>query len=501
MSKSAALIYPHQLFKHSPLFEKEVECFFIIEEPLFFGQYNFHKQKIAYHRATMKFYQDYLKSKNYKVTYLDYTFLIKNDVFKILQSEGYHQVVCLDVTDDWLSQKVIRACDTNTIQLEWMNSLLHINSKLDNEKYFKADKKKYYHSQFYKLQRTQLGILVDESNNPMGGQWSFDTENRKKYPAKKTPPSIKPVPKYTYWEEAYSYVEKQFKDNFGEIEKQPIYPITFDDSNFWLDDFLNVRFSEFGIYEDAIVASESFLNHSVLTPMLNIGLLTPHEILAKAKYKFEVDDIPLNSYEGFIRQIIGWREFIRGIYEANGRKERSTNFWKFDKKMPNSLYHGTTGLPPIDQTIKKIKEIAYCHHIERLMILGNFMLLCEIDPDEVYQWFMELFIDAYDWVMVTNIYGMSQFADGGLMASKPYISSSNYIIKMSNYKKGEWQLVWDGLFWRFMDKHRDFLKKNPRLSMLIKNYDKMDPDNKKKLMNHAEQFLLTHQLPQKTLFN
>jgi deoxyribodipyrimidine photolyase-related protein len=149
-----------------------------------------------------------------------------------------------------------------------------------------------------------------------------------------------------------------------------------------------------------------------------------------------VNDVPLNSTEGFVRQIIGWREFIRGIYESRGSEERTTNFWNFKKKIPASFYDGTTGILPIDQTIKKVLKTGYCNHIERLMVLGNFMMLCEFDPDEVYRWFMELFVDSYDWVMVTNIYGMSQFSDGGLMATKPYISGSNYVMKMSNYKKG-----------------------------------------------------------------
>jgi deoxyribodipyrimidine photolyase-related protein len=230
---------------------------------------------------------------------------------------------------------------------------------------------------------------------------------------------------------------------------------------------------EFGVYEDAIVADNSILHHSVLTPMLNVGLITPKEIIEACLVYAEENDVPLNSTEGFVRQIIGWREFIRGMYEARGSEERTTNFWKFKKKIPASFYDGTTGIPPIDQTIKKVLKTGYCNHIERLMVLGNFMMLCEFDPDEVYRWFMELFIDSYDWVMVTNVYGMSQFADGGLMATKPYISGSNYLMKMSDYKKGEWQTVWDGLFWRFMDTHRDFFLSNPRLGMLVHMFDKM----------------------------
>ena len=225
--------------------------------------------------------------------------------------------------------------------------------------------------------------------------------------------------------------------------------------------------------------------------MLNVGLITPKEVIANCLIYAKENNIPINSTEGFVRQIIGWREFIRGVYEVKGSEERTTNFWNFNRKIPASFYDGTTGIAPIDQTIKKVLQTGYCHHIERLMILGNFMLLCEFDPDEVYRWFMELFIDAYDWVMVTNIYGMSQFADGGTMASKPYISGSNYIKKMSNYKKGEWQNIWDGLFWRFMHTHREFFLSNPRLGMLVRMFDKMPEETQQKHLEIGRRYLLS----------
>ena len=273
------------------------------------------------------------------------------------------------------------------------------------------------------------------------------------------------------------------------MDRFPLYPNTFDDAEIWLQQFLETRFHEFGPYEDAIVQNELFLNHSVLTPMLNVGLLTPHQVISKTMDFAKANDVPLNSLEGFIRQIIGWREFMRGMYVVKGSEQRTTNYWGFTRKIPASFYDGTTGIPPIDITIKKTLETGYCHHIERLMVLGNFMVLCEFDPDEVYRWFMELFIDAYDWVMVPNVYGMSQFADGGLLSTKPYISGSNYLMKMSDYQKGEWQQSWDALFWRFMNTHRDFFLSNPRLGMLIRTYDKFDATKKKEIDIRANEFI------------
>jgi deoxyribodipyrimidine photolyase-related protein len=227
----------------------------------------------------------------------------------------------------------------------------------------------------------------------------------------------------------------------------------------------------------------------MLTPMLNVGMITPKYVLERTIHMSAAHAIPLNSMEGFARQIIGWREFIRGVYIIKGREERTRNYWGFTRKIPRSFYNGTTGIVPVDDTIKKVLKTGYCHHIERLMVLGNFMLLCEFDPDEVYRWFMELFIDAYDWVMVPNVYGMSQFADGGMLSTKPYISGSNYIMKMSDYPKGEWQTTWDALFWRFMDVHRSFFLQNPRLGMLIRTYDKWDEGKKKTTLRNAETYL------------
>jgi deoxyribodipyrimidine photolyase-related protein len=256
-----------------------------------------------------------------------------------------------------------------------------------------------------------------------------------------------------------------------------------------LQGFLEQRFHEFGAYEDAIVKEEHFLNHSLLSPLINVGLLSPSDVINKAIAYAETHEVPINSTEGFVRQILGWREFIRGVYEVKGTEERTKNFWQFSRKIPKSFYTGTTGIQPVDDVISKVLKTGYAHHIERLMVLGNFMVLCEFDPDEVYKWFMELFIDAYDWVMVPNVYGMSLYADGGLMSTKPYISSSNYIMKMSNYAKGDWQDTWDGLFWSFMDKHSDFFSSNPRLGMLLGNLNRMNQETKETHFKNASQFL------------
>jgi deoxyribodipyrimidine photolyase-related protein len=483
------IIFPHQLFEQNIL-ASTCDTIYLVEEWLFFKQYNFHKRKITFHRASMKFYESYLQSINIKVVYID-SFDKLADVRTLipyLKTSGVTAFEYTDTTDYWLEQRIDEASAANQLGKIKHPTPLFLTSSNEIAAYFKT-KKRMFQTDFYKHQRLSRDILLEKQQKPVGGKWTYDDENRLKYPKGKIPPKIDFLNPNTFYSEAVIYTQKYFPDNYGKLNTDFIYPTTYTESKSWLNDFFKSRFSEFGAYEDAIVMNENILHHSVLTPMLNIGLLTPKFIIDEALLYASNQEIPLNSLEGFIRQIIGWREFIRAVYELKGKEERTKNYWGFNRKIPASFWNGTTGIEPIDITIKKVLQTGYCHHIERLMVLGNFMLLCEFDPDEVYRWFMELFIDGYDWVMVPNVYGMSQFADGGLMATKPYISGSNYLMKMSDYKKGAWQNVWDGLFWRFMHTHRDFFLQNPRLGMLVRSFDKM-PDLKQKAhLNNAEQFL------------
>ena len=484
------IIFPHQLFKNTPLL-KYKEPVYLVEEFLFFKQYKFHKQKIAFHRATMKFYERFLNEIGCEVIYIE-SISELSDVRKLipeLKKKGVKTLNYIDPVDNWLQKRIEETCFKQEIKTTVLDSPLFLNTEKELFTFFRKDKKKYHQTTFYTDQRKKRSILMDAHNKPEGGKWTFDTENRKKYPAKKTPPHIQYPDTDELYIEALAYVKEHFSDHLGEVQEYPLYPMNFKTTQDWLAQFFDTRFLEFGTYEDAIVSENSILNHSVLTPMLNVGLITPAELVQSALIYARENNIPINSTEGFIRQIIGWREFIRGMYISRGTDERTRNFWKFKKKIPASFYDGTTGIPPIDSTIKKLLQTGYCHHIERLMVLGNFMMLCEFDPDDVYKWFMELFIDSYDWVMVPNIYGMSQFSDGGLMATKPYISGSNYLMKMSNYKKGDWQKTWDGLFWSFMDKHRIFFKQNPRLGMLVSMYDKMSPEKKEQHLLNADMFM------------
>jgi deoxyribodipyrimidine photolyase-related protein len=427
----------------------------------------------------MKYYFDLLKFKSINVRYVE-AHEEMSDIRKLLEDlvdKGIRKIFIYDVSDDWLDKRIKSRSKVLDIEVEELPSQIFLNTKADLKNYF-DNKKRYFQTDFYIQQRKKFGILVDDNLKPTGGKWSFDDENRLKYPKDKVPPSVIFPPINQFVESAIKYVESHFPQNHGEVPKEFRYPCTHEESEAWFDEFLKIRFYEFGDYEDAIVSEEIILHHSLLSPLINIGLLTPRLVIEKTLDYAAQNNVPINSLEGFVRQIIGWREFIRGVYVYKRSIERTINFWRFNKKISPSFYKGDTGIIPLDDTIKKVCRTGYCHHIERLMILGNFMVLAEIDPNEVYRWFMEMFIDAYDWVMVPNVYGMSQFADGGLMATKPYISGSSYILKMSNYSKAPWCEEWDALFWTFMDKHRDFFLSNPRLGMLIKTYDKMSIEKK-----------------------
>ncbi|MCX6140163.1 MAG: cryptochrome/photolyase family protein [Candidatus Kapabacteria bacterium] len=469
-----------------------VQCdtLYLVEECLFFRHYNFHKQKIAFHRASMKFYERSLLDRGIRVVYID-SFSALADVRALiphLRSIGAATIHNIDTTDCWLERRIREACIASKVELIQHVSPLFMNTNEENTA-FVRDRERLHHADFYKKQRIQKNVLLEGERNPTGGRWTFDDENRRKYPKGLQPPRVTVIPLSDFHGEAATYTDENYPNNVGMQNIRTSYPVTFQASKHWLNEFFECRFKDFGAYEDAILSQEGVLHHSVLSPLLNVGLLTPQYVIEHSLRYANANGIPMNSVEGFVRQILGWREFVRAVYEAQGSRQRTTNYWGFTRKIPPSFWDGTTGIEPIDSTIRKVLSTGYCHHIERLMVLGNFMLLCEFDPDEVYRWFMEMFIDAYDWVMVPNVYGMSQFADGGLMTTKPYISGSNYLMKMSDYRKGEWQTVWDGLFWRFMHVHRDFFTLNPRLRMLVRSFDKMPSEKQQKHCDIADEYL------------
>jgi deoxyribodipyrimidine photolyase-related protein len=480
----AALIYPHQLYDNHPALDAVKQVLFV-EDPLYFRQYDFHRQKLILHRASMKRYASALGSK-FQVRYIDAKQLQNSgDIVTLLKVWNIQSIQLVDPCDDWLESRLRSACNSQGIRCTFLadTSFLTYRSVIQE---YTTSRPKLFFTDFYIQQRKRLDILCD-GEKPIGGKWSFDPENRKKLPKNVSVPPITTCREDEFVREAREYVRREFPNALGD-DTAFRYPTSRIESQRWLQQFLDERLSSFGDYEDAISDKHEVLFHSVLTPMLNIGLLHPQEVIDAALSR--QDSVPLNSLEGFVRQVIGWREFMRLVYITHGRKQRTQNSFGYTRKMPVAFYTCKTGIAPVDHVIKQLLSTGYCHHIERLMVLGNFMLLCEISPTAVYQWFMEFFIDSYDWVMVPNVYGMSQYADNGFMTTKPYVSGSSYILKMSNFAKGDWCKIWDALYWRFIDKHSELFARNPRMTMMVRMKDKLGS----KLAEHkrvAEKFLAT----------
>jgi len=479
--KSILLIFPHQLFDpkiHKNIFAS-VDEIHMIEDTLFFGdphvQIPFHTAKLVLHRASMQAYHDLLIQSfpHKKINYHQYN---NETIESHIKNIGLdHTFTIIDPTDYLLKKRIRRILPG----IEFIESPLFLNTKKDNADFCK-DKKSYLMHSFYIHQRKRLDILMESDGTPNGGQWSFDHDNRKKIPKKHYTeiPAEPTISENPYVIDAKKWVTEHFPNNPSSPDIF-WYPVTHEEARAWFKEFLKERLALFGDYEDAITRDHHILYHSVLSPLLNIGLLDVRYVVEQSLAYASNHDIPLNSLEGFIRQIIGWREYVRLQYELHGTQMRKSNYWNHARVLSKNFWDGTTGLDPLDNAVEKITKTGYLHHIERLMIAGNAFFLLEIHPDSVYEWFMSLSIDSFDWVMVPNVYGMSQHAAGNLMTTKPYMSGSNYIRKMSDYGKDDWCEIWDALYWHFMIKHHEKLSKNHRMGMIASRVLSFSNEKKK----------------------
>lgn len=483
--KHATLIFPNQLFEHHPAITHD-RIIILIEHPRFFTDFQFHKQKILLHRASMRAYYDTLLKQDYSCIYLEFN--EADALFDILQKKKIREIHCIDFCDHTLEYKIKTESKKAQIQLNIYESPMFMTPR-DFIKKKLAGKKHLFMHTFYIDQRKRLNVMMHKGK-PMGGSWSFDNQNRKPLTSHTKIPSMPKEIKGKYIQDGIEYVNRHFKKNPGELEKF-YFPITHLQAKSLVDEFLEKRFAHFGDFQDAIAQNEPLLFHSFLSSALNIGLVTPEYVLNKALEYAKKHKIQMNNVEGFVRQIIGWREFVRAVYLMKGKKQSRGNFFKHSRTLPLSFWSASTGIKPIDCIISRVLKYAYAHHIERLMVLGNFMMLAQIKPPDVYTWFMELFIDAYDWVMVPNVFGMSQYADGGFMTTKPYVSSSNYLLKMSDFQKGDWCAIWDALYWHFLHTNRTTLAKIHRAKIMILPLRKMSPAALEKKLSVAKDFLAT----------
>ena len=486
--KSLFLILGNQLFPHKHLRKYKDSTIFMCESFDLCTFQKHHKLKLILFLSSMRSYADELKKNKFKVNYID----LKKD-FKIsyekklenfIKKNKFEELISFEIEDKFFEKKISTLCKKNKIKLTFIQSPMFLNSRDDFKNYLSKTKKPFM-ANFYKIARAKTDILM-ENNKPKGGKWSFDEDNRKKLPKDIKIPEMITAKETKHTKVLKQEINKIFKNHPGQVDNFWL-PTTYDDAVKWLDYFIIKKFNLFGDYEDAVDTNNNFLFHSVLSPMINLGLLTPELIIERVR-KVE-NKIKINSYEGYIRQIIGWREFIRGIYQNYDQQLEENNFFQHKNSLTKKWYDGTTGLDPLDHSIKNAQKYGYTHHIERLMVLCNIMNLCEIKPNEVYNWFMEMFVDSSDWVMSPNVYGMGLFSDGGIFSTKPYICGSSYFMKMMNFKRGDWNDIMDGLYWRFINKNRKFFQSNPRLNMMVNIYDKMNTERKNHIIKKANQFI------------
>mgnify|MGYP001159706948 CR=1 FL=1 len=484
-----SLILGNQLFPiNSNILDKD-SLIFMCEDHGLCSYEKHHKSKISLFFHAMRSYRDELESQGYKVIYYDFDNSFKisyiDKLLSILKEREINQLSYYEIPDKKFENEFIAAMAKIKMNLNMLKSPMFLDDRESFKQYIEG-KKMILHGNYYKKRRKELNILMNNSD-PIGGKWSFDEDNRKKLPKDYVVPKPPVIKGRDDTRLINIFIDEMFADHPGQISN--LFPYTNKQAEDWLQKFFTERFMDFGPYEDAISSEENLMLHSGISSSLNLGLITPKQVIDSAINFSQNNDIPINSLEGFIRQIIGWREFINGIYQNFSDQMETTNYWNHDNKMTSSWYDGTTGIVPLDDAIHLSSESGYTHHINRLMVLANIMNLSRIDPNDIYHWFMEMFIDSSDWVMVPNVYGMGTFADGGIFSTKPYICGSSYILRMSDYKKGPWCDIVDGLYWLFINDNQKFFSSNPRLGLMINSLNKMKSERKEYLFDLANTFI------------
>jgi deoxyribodipyrimidine photolyase-related protein len=486
------IIFPTHLFENIINLEK-AEIIYLVEDPLFFYDkeriINFNKLKLLYHRSSMLFYFDFLRANNINVKYINFTDIVEyKNIYKIIKNDKIKKIYCYDPIDHLLEYRIKEACKENNFDLEILDNINYVENRKDLDNYMNQLKgKRLLQTSFYSWQRKRLNILLDKNKKPIGGKLTYDIENRSAFrESTKILPKIPIMKTSKYINSAKKYVEKYFPDNYGNTNNL-IFPINHSGAKKWYKYFLKTRFQNFGKYQDAFLLPDNkniLMFHSGASVMFNVGLLTQPWIIKEIIKYSTKNNIAINNVEGLIRQLIGWNSFNR-LYYYKVPFSLDENVFNFEKKMNSKWWNGTLNIPPVDDVIISAFKYGYLHHIQRLMIMLNFQILCEISYIEIYRWHMEYSCDSYDQFMIYNVYSMG-YADGGKTTTKPYISSSKYILSMSNYIKGEWCDIWDALYYRFLHKNYNFLKKNQRMALMFNNYKhktKKEIDNYLKIAN------------------
>ncbi|MFQ6553097.1 cryptochrome/photolyase family protein [Aestuariibius insulae] len=456
-----------------------------------------HPKKIAFIFAAMRKFASRLKDEGWTVEYTklddaDNSGSIVGELIRRAEAHGATDVIATE-PGEW---RLISLLEESPIPVHQFADTRFIASHKEFEDWAK-DRKELRMEWFYRQMRRKTGLLMD-GDDPVGGKWNYDHENRKPPPGgidfsgpmQFTPDDVV--------EDVLDLVERRFDNHFGAL--RPFWFATDQEqARRQLTRFVKHALPKFGDYQDAMMTGEPFLYHSLISFYINAGLLDPMEVCEAVEAAFRAGDAPINAAEGYIRQIIGWREYMRGIYFLEGPDYTTRNGLDHTRDLPGFYWGDETKMHCVSQAVAQTAEEAYAHHIQRLMVTGNFALLAGVDPHQVHEWYLAVYADAYEWVEAPNVIGMSQFADGGIVGSKPYISSGAYINRMSNYcksceykvskKTGEGACPFNLLYWHFMDRHRARFENNPRMGQMYRNWDRMDDDRKETVLKEAQDWL------------
>lgn len=462
-----------------------------------------HKAKIAFILSAMRHYADQLRDDGWTVDYVRLDDPENSGSFtgEVARAVERHKPSAIQVTEagEWRVRTMLEAWETRfscPVTIHEDDRFLCTHAEFDT---WAAARKQLRMEFFYRDMRRKTGLLLTEDGEPEGGQWNYDAENRKPAPGRDLlmpqPISFRPD---AVTREVLDMVAARFADHIGSLDHFH-FAVTREEALRQQMRFLDEALPRFGDYQDAMLTDEPFLWHSILSPYINAGLLDPLELCREVDKRYRAGKVPLNCAEGFIRQIIGWREYVRGVYWHEGPDYGKRNALDAKRDLPGFYWTGETDMHCLSQAVGQTIDHAYAHHIQRLMITGNFALIAGIDPIQVHIWYLEVYADAYEWVELPNTLGMSQFADGGLLASKPYASGGAYINRMSDYcgrcrydvktRVGEDACPFNALYWDFIARNAKTLANNPRMAMPYRNWEKMKESDRAATREHAARFL------------
>ena len=459
-----------------------------------------HQAKIALFLSAMRHFAQSLRDLNYPITYIQNTSLSIVEALKEkIQKDNITHLICLEPGEWRLKQEIEGLAKELQLQLD-MRDDDHFYCSHQEFLDWASGKKELRLEYFYRLMRKTHQILVDADGNPEGGQWNFDQDNRKPYP-KKGPGIIDDPVLFepdAVTQEVIAYVSQTYAKHPGSLEAFR-WPVTRDQALEALHYFVEYRLRNFGVYQDAMWTDTPYGWHSILSSSLNLKLLNPREVIAAVIDAWKKYSLDLSTVEGFIRQIFGWREFVRGIYYLDMPKMAQDNYYEHQRALPKWYWSGKTNMACMKDAIGQTMKYGYAHHIQRLMVTGNFALLAEILPSAVCDWYLAVYVDAIEWVELPNTAGMALFANGGRFTSKPYIASGAYIKRMSNYcdsckykpdvRFGETACPVTTLYWNFLIKHRAQFDASPRTRLMTANLKRISDDDQKLIVQHAQHVL------------